>query len=62
VLAANPGKRVLLVTTFPRALRLALPDLDERIRQGWTVIRTFPATISDGEISIWQPNENRVAA
>jgi mannosyltransferase len=54
VLAQNPGRRAWLVTTFPRALRLSLPDLDARIRRDWVVAREFPATIGDGALTVWQ--------
>jgi hypothetical protein len=55
VLSAHSAKRSFLVTTFPRALRLSYPDLEARIAKNWQVIRTFPATIGDGEISLWKP-------
>ncbi len=54
VLARNPGRRAWLVTTFPRALRLSLPDLEARIRRDWAVAREFPATIGDGALTVWQ--------
>lgn len=54
VLSAQSTKRSFLVTTFPRALRLSYPDLDARIAKNWQVLRTFPATIGDGEISVWK--------
>jgi hypothetical protein len=54
VLAQNPGRQAWLVTTFPRALRLSLPDLDARIRRDWVVAREFPATIGDGALTVWQ--------
>jgi mannosyltransferase len=41
------------VTTLPRFLRLRKPDLDARIQQEWHVIRSFPGTIGDGQISVW---------
>ncbi len=54
VLSSHPGKSSFLVTTFPRALRISHPDLNERIAKGWISVRTFPATVGDGEISIWK--------
>ncbi len=54
VLAQNPGRRAWLVTTFPRALRLSLPDLDARIRRDWVAVREFPATIGDGALTVWR--------
>jgi len=53
VLSANSGKRSFLVTTFPRALHLNSPDIESRIKRGWTVIHTFRGTIGDGQISVW---------
>ncbi len=54
VMAEEPGRPVWLVTTFPRALRLGVPDLDARIKRDWEIVRTFPATIGDGQILVWR--------
>lgn len=54
ILAEHPGRPVWLVTTFPRALRMGVPDLDARIRRDWEVDRRFPGTIGDGDILIWR--------
>lgn len=54
VLSANPGRRSLLVTTFPRALRLSYPELYERLGREWVVVRSFPGTVGDGDISVWK--------
>jgi len=62
VLSTHSGKRSFLVTTFRRALRLSYPDLDARVAKNWQVVRTFPATIGDGEISVWKPRETSTAA
>lgn len=43
-----------LVTTFPRALHILHPDLEARIANGWTRARVFPATVGDGNITIWK--------
>ena len=57
VLAAHPARSSLLVTTFPRALRLSHPDLFTRLTAGAHEIKSFPATIGDGAITIWRyPN------
>jgi hypothetical protein len=53
-LADHPGQPNFLVTTFPRFLRITYPDLNARISQGWVRVRTFPATIGDGEVSVWR--------
>jgi len=53
-LTAHPAGSVWLLVTFPRALRLDLPDLDARIRTEWTIVREFPATIGDGAVTIWR--------
>lgn len=55
VLATHSGQSAIMVTTFRRALRITHPDLLARISEGWTLARTFPATIGDGEISVWKP-------
>lgn len=43
-----------IVTTFPRALRADLPAIVDRIERDWRPQRSFPATIGDGEITIWE--------
>jgi mannosyltransferase len=55
VLSTNGGRPTYVVTTFPRFLRLEYPALEARITAGWTVDRTFPATIGDGAITVWRP-------
>jgi hypothetical protein len=55
VLASHPGRRVLAITTFPRALRLTTPDIAERLERDWTPARTFPATVGDAEVTVWVP-------
>ena len=42
-----------VVTTFPRVLHADVPDLSERVARDWSVQRVFPATIGDGQITIW---------
>lgn len=54
VLTSHADQRSYLVTTFPRATRIRYPDLAARIAEGWTIARTFRATIGDGAISIWE--------
>ena len=55
VLSAHDTEGALLVTSMPRALHLDHPDLEARIEGGWRIARTFPATIGDGQISVWTP-------
>ena len=43
-----------VVTTFPRVLHADIPDLANRIERDWRPQRLFPATIGDGEITIWE--------
>lgn len=57
VRTAPRGGRVLVVTTFLRGLRSDLPALHAIIEGGWVPIRTFPATIGDGEITIWREKD-----
>lgn len=54
VLAQHKGQPSWLLVTLPRALRIAVPDLDARIRRNWVVDRTFPGTIGDGDITVWR--------
>ncbi|MHC4843592.1 MAG: hypothetical protein ACYTEE_07305, partial [Planctomycetota bacterium] len=54
VLESQGHGRRFLVTTLHRLLRLRYPDLFERIRRDWTPARTYPATIGDGEITVWE--------
>lgn len=59
-LRQHMGGRVLLVTTFPRALRLEFPDLAQAIDRDFVVDRVFRGTIGDGDISVWKlKEENR---
>lgn len=50
------GGRILVLTTFRRALRLRLPVLHEMIERGWRPERRFPATVGDGSIIVWLPH------
>ena len=54
VVSKTRGHPSIVVTTFARALRIRHPDLLARIVEGWRLDRTFPATIGDGEISVWK--------
>jgi len=55
-LSSHNKKRSFLVTTFHRSLRIRNPDLIARIEKDWTRARTFPATIGDGQITVWKSN------
>jgi mannosyltransferase len=52
VLLTHANDRV--VTTFPRVLRADVPELAHRIEKDWHPQRSLPATIGDGEITIWE--------
>jgi len=43
-----------VVTTFPRVLHADIPELANRIEGEWRPQHLFPATIGDGEITIWE--------
>ena len=43
-----------VITTFPRVLHADIPELANRIERDWRPQRLFPATIGDGEITIWE--------
>jgi hypothetical protein len=47
------GRTIWLLTTFPRALRLEYPELDRYIREHYREEKRFPATIGDGEITVF---------
>ncbi len=49
------GRRVLLATTLERAFRVESPELWQRVESGWSRVVTLPATVGDGEISLWEP-------
>jgi hypothetical protein len=53
------GRRVMLATTFERAFRVESPELWKRVEDGWTRVETLPATVGDGEISLWEPRSAR---
>ena len=57
VLSAHNQQGALLITSMPRALHLVHPDMEARIEDGWQVAHTFPATIGDGQISVWRQRE-----
>lgn len=59
ILSSHPGQPVYLVTTLPRFLHIDSPELEQRIAEGWTVARTFPATVGDGAITVWKPLVHR---
>jgi hypothetical protein len=55
IMGRDDGRRLVLVTTFHRALRLGRPRLDALVRAGWEPAATFPASVGDGEITVWVP-------
>lgn len=58
VVQANGASHLMMFTTFPRALRLDKPQLHARLQAGWTPVKQFPATIHDGEITVWVPRRS----
>ena len=56
VLSSNENRDSLVVTTLSRFLHLRKPELESRIEQDWSVMRTFPATIGNGQIEVWTKN------
>jgi hypothetical protein len=56
-LAEHRGQRIFLVTTFARILRITFPDINDRISREWVPARTFPATVGDGEVTVWRPRQ-----
>jgi len=58
ILSLHDGRRAYLVTTLSRNLRLKVPELEARIVQDWEVVKTFPATIGDAEVSVWRHRQS----
>jgi hypothetical protein len=58
VLSFHTERRSFLVTTLHRLLRIRHPNIHARITKDWTVIRTFPGTMGDGEIAVWRLRES----
>ena len=51
---ADPGYRPgWLVMTLPRALDIGLPELAARVRTDWELVRTFPGTLGDADVTVW---------
>ncbi len=59
--AGKDAGRVWLVVTFERALQMDLPELNARVRSGWTLQRTFDGTVGDGGISVWRETPSGTA-
>jgi hypothetical protein len=49
---------MLVATTFERAFRVEYPTLWSRVENGWTRVQTLPATVGNGEITLWKPKQN----
>jgi hypothetical protein len=58
-IAAQSDRPVLLVTTLHRILRINSPEAVERIERDWREVRSFPATIGGGRITIWAAKGTR---
>ncbi len=57
VLASHATGRILLVSTFDRALAAEEPELWGLMRDRWRPVMTLPATVRGGELTIWAPAE-----
>jgi hypothetical protein len=55
IVRAENGRPLVLVTTFPRALRLGRPQLDAMVKAGWHPVETFRASVGDGDVTVWLP-------
>ena len=49
----HPSGTVWLLTSFEAALRFEQPELYTSIVRGYRPVRRFPATVEQGEITIW---------
>jgi len=58
----NVGRRIWLLTTFSRALSLDRPELNKHIHDQYQPVRTFPATVRDGEITVWVTPSTGISA
>lgn len=54
VLSKSDQNNQYLVTTFFRGQSATHPELMARIQQDWMVVKTFPATLGDGEVTVWR--------
>jgi hypothetical protein len=50
---ASDGKKVWLLTTFSRGLRLGRPELDRYVHDHYREEQRFPATIGDASVTVW---------
>ncbi|WP_411281017.1 glycosyltransferase family 39 protein [Gemmatimonas sp.] len=55
--ANGTAAHVWLVVTFERALQMDFPDLNARVRSGWTRQQAFDGTVGDGGISVWRERD-----
>jgi len=53
----HPDSTIWILTTFSRALSLDRPGLYEHITSIYRPLETFPATIGNGEITIWRSDQ-----
>ncbi len=54
-LAVSKGRTPIVLTSLDRVFRVGRPRLYARIRAGWSLEETLPASVGDGEIRIWLP-------
>lgn len=54
------GRRVMVVTTLERAFKVESPELWHRVEDGWSPVLRLPATVGDGEITLWEPRSPRM--
>ncbi len=59
VMASRGTGHVWVLTTFERALRMDLPDIDGRLRRDWVERALFPGTIGDGGVRVWTEANRR---
>jgi len=54
LVAANRRRRIWVVSTFERALRLDYPTIARALQTDWVVTRRFRGTIGDGNILVYR--------
>lgn len=57
IVRRSAGRRVWVVNTFERALRLDLPAMDQALQKDWVVAYRARGTIADGNILIYRSKE-----
>ena len=55
LLAEQPHKNILLISTFNRALSIESPELWAIMQKGWRRVVVCPGSLQGGELTVWAP-------